>query len=149
MSFSKIVILGNLTDDPEHRVTPSGQELTSFSIAVNTYMGQGKEPNVAYYRCTMWGKRGSVVEKYVAKGQPLLVSGQLTVRSYAAKDGTQRQSLEVNVDDFSLIGNRGGNSSDAGKGAGSNNASANSDDASANTTTANIDEPIDLSDIPF
>ncbi|MDO4271822.1 MAG: single-stranded DNA-binding protein, partial [Candidatus Saccharibacteria bacterium] len=111
MSFSKIILMGNLTADPDQRTTPNGQELTSFSLAVNTR--NGRDESTAFYRCTMWGKRGEAIARYVSKGQPLLVSGTLSVRSYQAKDGTERQSLEVNVDDFSFVGGRNGNNSGA------------------------------------
>lgn len=139
MAFSKIIIMGNLTADPEQRTTPSGQELASFTIAVNTR--NGREESTAFYRCTMWGKRGEAIAKYVAKGQQLLVSGTLTVRSYQAKDGTERQSLDVNVDDFSFVGSRGNG--------GGNTASVPAADKPADTPSMDVDEPIDLSDIPF
>ena len=146
MSFSKIVIMGNLTADPDQRTTQSGQELTRFTIAVNTRSGAGREENTAFYRCTMWGKRGEAISRYVSKGQQLLVSGTLTVSNYQSKDGENRQSLEVNVDDFSFVGSR----RDQGSAAPAANSSA-SQPADAPTTdeAADIDEPIDLSDIPF
>ena len=141
--------MGNLTDDPEHRSTPSGQELTSFTIAVNTYAGAGREQKAAFYRCTVWGKRGEVIEKYVKKGRQLLVSGTLTVDSYTGKDGATRQGLNVNVDDFSFVGDRNDSGSNSNTDAGNASASADSGKTSDATTDVNVDEPIDLSDIPF
>ena len=145
MSFSKIVIMGNLTADPEQRTTPNGRELTRFTIAVNTRMGAGREDSVAFYRCTVWGSRGEAVAKYVSKGQQLLVSGTLTVSSFQGKDGASRQSLEVNVDDFSFVGSR----RDQTGSAGATSATSQADDVADTTTADEIDEPIDLSDIPF
>ncbi len=145
MSFSKIVIMGNLTADPEQRTTPNGRELTRFTIAVNTRMGAGREDSVAFYRCTVWGSRGEAVAKYVSKGQQLLVSGTLTVSSFQGKDGASRQSLEVNVDDFSFVGSR----RDQTGSTGATSAASQADDVADTTTADEIDEPIDLSDIPF
>lgn len=143
MSFSKIVIMGNLTADPEQRTTPNGRELTSFTIAVNTRAGAGREENTTFYRCTMWGNRGEAIAKYVTKGQQLLVSGTLSARSYQAKDGTERQSLEVNVDDFSFVGSRRSQEGDAQPRTTNTNETADAEPVD------DIDEPIDLSDIPF
>lgn len=137
MAFSKIVIMGNLTADPEQRTTPGGTELTSFTIAVNTRGVGGREDSTAFYNCTMWGKRGEVLTKYVSKGQQLLASGTLTVRQYTAKDGSARQSLDVNVDDFSFVGNRG------------DNGGAASASAAPAADVASEAKPVDLSDIPF
>lgn len=141
MSFSKIILMGNLTADPDQRTTPSGQELTSFSLAVNTR--NGRDESTAFYRCTMWGKRGEAIARYVSKGQPLLVSGALSVRSYQAKDGTERQSLEVNVDDFSFVGSRGSNNSGSTANVKEGNAEATADSMGDDLN------PIVLDDIPF
>lgn len=143
MSFSKIVIMGNLTADPEQRTTPNGRELTSFTIAVNTRTGAGREENTTFYRCTMWGNRGEAIAKYVSKGQQLLVSGALSARSYQTKDGTERQSLEINVDDFSFVGSRRSQEGDA------QSKVTNTNEAVDAEPVDDIDEPIDLSDIPF
>lgn len=143
MSFSKIVIMGNLTADPEQRTTPNGRELTSFTIAVNTRTGAGREENTTFYRCTMWGNRGEAIAKYVSKGQQLLVSGSLSTRSYQTKDGTERQSLEINVDDFSFVGSRRSQEGDA------QSKATNTNEAVDAEPVDDIDEPIDLSDIPF
>lgn len=143
MSFSKIVIMGNLTADPEQRTTPNGRELTSFTIAVNTRTGAGREENTTFYRCTMWGNRGEAIAKYVSKGQQLLVSGALSTRSYQTKDGTERQSLEINVDDFSFVGSRRSQDGDA------QSKATNTNEAVDAEPVDDIDEPIDLSDIPF
>lgn len=143
MSFSKIVIMGNLTADPEQRTTPNGRELTSFTIAVNTRTGAGREENTTFYRCTMWGNRGEAIAKYVSKGQQLLVSGALSTRSYQTKDGAERQSLEINVDDFSFVGSRRSQEGDA------QSKATNTNEAVDAEPVDDIDEPIDLSDIPF
>lgn len=149
MSFSKIVIMGNLTADPEQRTTPNGRELTSFTIAVNTRAGAGREENTTFYRCTMWGNRGEAIAKYVTKGQQLLVSGTLSARSYQAKDGTERQSLEVNVDDFSFVGSRREQSGANEVGGSNSGDAAPTDNIVDAAPVEDIDEPIDLSDIPF
>ncbi len=140
MSICKVTILGNLTGDPEQRTTPGGNELADFSLAVNSYVN--KEQTTAFYRCTMWGKRSEVLARSLKKGSPLLVVGSLTVRSYQAKDGTTKQSLEVNVDDFSFVGTRSG----AAPTQEAESAAPAAPEASKSASDA---EAINLSDIPF
>lgn len=151
MSFNKVILMGNLTADPETRVTPGGQSVTSFTLAVNrtstTSSGERRE-EVSYINCTAWGARGEVIAKYVGKGRQFLVSGRLQQRTWEDKDtGKKRSAIDVVVEDFSFI-NDGRNGSQQSVGSAA--------PTQINTTSeANLpdapddDAPIDLSDIPF
>ena len=137
--FNKVVILGNLTRDPELRTTPNGQSVASFSLAINRQWrnseGETQEA-VDFVDCTAWGKVAEIIEQYMEKGRPLLVSGRLQSSSWE-QDGKKRSKLEVVVEDFNFISD--------GRG-GSSKPSSSKDD----TTIEDIDEePVDLSDIPF
>lgn len=145
MSFNKVILMGNLTADPETRTTPNGQTVTSFTIAVNrsvrTSDGNRRE-ETSFINCTSWGAQGETIAKYVQKGRQLLVSGRLQQRSWEDKEtGKKRSAIDVVVEEFSFVsdGNRGGSSS----GGASSNAGGGA------VSTADIDEPIDLTDIPF
>lgn len=145
--FSKAIITGNLTRDPELRNTPSGASVCSFSVAVNrTYRGTDGEnkEEVSYIDCTAWGKLGEMISNYAKKGSAVLVSGRLSQRSWEDKNsGTKRSRVEIVVEDFNFIGapsNRDG-------GSGYSAPAAVSDDAS--NTPDEIPEEIDLSEIPF
>lgn len=148
--FSKAIIAGNLTRDPELRTTPNGASVCSFSVAVNrTYKdsnGEQKE-NVSFIDCSAWGKLAEVINQYARKGSGILLSGRLDQRSFEGKDGVRRSRTEIVVEDFNFMGSApsGGNSSTSNFGA------ANASDA-ANTAVseaATNDEEINLSEIPF
>lgn len=141
--FSKVIIVGNITRDPELRSTPSGTQVCSFSVAVNRNYrdssGEQKE-NVSFFDCSAWGKSGELIAQYAKKGSGILVSGRLDQRSWEDKEGQKRSRVEIVVEDFNFIGGA------AGDGAGRSTSSAASTDVAPDDIT---DEPIDLSEIPF
>ncbi len=148
MAFNKVILMGNLTADPEVRTTPSGQSVTSFSLAVNrTFRGSdgNRREETSFINCTAWGNTGETIAKYVGKGRQLLVSGRLQQRSWEDKEtGKRRSAIDVIVEEFSFVND--------GRGSGAN-ATGGSQKASsqppADTAEVDADEPIDLSDIPF
>lgn len=147
MAFNKVILLGNLTADPETRTTPSGQSVTSFSLAVNRTWNDAngqKQEETSFINCTAWAARGETIAKYVGKGRQLLVSGRLQQRSWDDKEtGKKRSSIDVVVEEFSFVSDGRG----AGANSGATTASKKSDDAAP---VEDIDSaPIDLSDIPF
>jgi single-strand DNA-binding protein len=87
---------GNLGRDPELKEVGSSQ-VANFSIAATT----GKD-ETTWINCQVWGKRSDVVMKYLSKGSKITVSGRGKLRTYDKKDGTQGQSLELDVQDFTL-----------------------------------------------
>lgn len=141
MAFNKVILMGNLTRDPETRSTPSGQSVTNFSLAVNrTWKDKdgNKQEDVAFIECEMWGVRGEVIAKYVSKGQQLLVEGRLRQDSWEDKDtGKKRSTLRVVVENFSFV-------SDGRGGSGSSSAPASDD-----VKVEDVEGEVDLSDIPF
>ncbi len=97
-SLNKILLIGNLTRDPELRYIPSGQAVTTFTIAVNrTYNSQSgeKKEEVSFIRIVVWARRAEVCNEYLKKGSPVFVEGRLQSRSWEAQDGTKRSTLEV------------------------------------------------------
>ena len=141
MAFNKVILMGNLTSDPETRTTPNGQNVTSFSLAINRTWNNAngeRQEETSFINCTAWGKTGETIAKYVSKGRQLLVSGRLQQRTWQDKDtGKNRSAIDVVVEEFSFVsdGNRGGSASNS---------------ASSEPQVDEIgDEPIDLSDIPF
>lgn len=144
--FNKVVLMGNLTRDPETRTTPNGQSVTSFSLAVNRSWrgadGQQQE-SVSYIDCTAWGKAGEIIAQYMGKGRALLVSGRLDQRSWDDKEsGQKRSKVEVVVEDFNFV--------DGGQGGGDSAPRSSASTTKAAPAAADVDDqPIDLSDIPF
>ena len=97
-SFNKVMLMGNLTRDPELRYIPSGQPVTTFTVAVNrTYNSQSgeKKEEVSFIRIVVWGRRAEVCNEYLKKGSPVFVEGRFQSRSWEAQDGTKRSTLEV------------------------------------------------------
>lgn len=149
MAFNKVILLGNLTADPETRTTPNGQSLASFSIAVNrSYVDRdgNRQDQTDFINCTAWGKTGETISKFFTKGRQILVEGRLQQRSWDDKDtGKKRSAIDVVVETFSFVNDGKGAGADGGGSTRSSSKSSAVDDAPAD----DIDEPIDLSDIPF
>lgn len=144
MSFNKVVLLGNLTSDPELRTTTSGQNVASFSIAVNRVYNnsQGeRQEETSFINCTAWGRTAETISKYVSKGRQILVSGRLQQRTWQDKDtGKNRSAIDVVVEEFSFV-------NDSNRGDGGSAPAKNS--KKEEVTTEIDDKPIDLSEIPF
>ncbi|MBO7561041.1 single-stranded DNA-binding protein [Candidatus Saccharibacteria bacterium] len=148
--FSKAIITGNLTRDPELRSTPNGTSVCSFSVAVNRVYrdsnGEQKE-DVSFIDCSAWGKLGEMIGQYAKKGSSVLVSGRLDQRSWEDKtSGQKRSRVEVVAEDFNFLSNNNGERGGNGGGA----SFAASDAAPEEDVPTDIsDEEVDLSDIPF
>lgn len=152
-SFNQVILMGNLTRDPELRQIPSGQSVCSFSLALNrSYKGSDGEWQEAtdFVDIVAWGPLGERVAQYVTKGRQVLVSGRLQSRSWE-QDGQKRSKLEVVALDVTFLGSRGEPTGDinqtppedkpAPKKAGKKDKDVVIEDVG--------DEPINLDDIPF
>ncbi|HEX4774664.1 MAG TPA: single-stranded DNA-binding protein [Candidatus Saccharimonadales bacterium] len=160
-SLNQVTLMGNLTRDPELRQTPTGQSVTSFSLALNRAYkdSSGEWQEVTdYIDCVCWGPLAERVAQYLSKGRRCLVQGRLQSRSWE-QDGNKRSKVEVLASDVTFLDSRGGG----------DNASSGADGASADTQAAPADkpkpskkakkddvviedigdEPINLDDIPF
>lgn len=155
-SFNQVTLMGNLTRDPELRQTPNGQNVCSFSLALNrSYKaGDGDWKEVTdYVNIIAWGPLGERVAQYLTKGRPALVSGRLQSSSWE-QDGQKRSKLEVIAGDVTFLGGGGGGGESGGKSDGSGefdqspkpNKSSKKDDVVIEDIG---DEPINLDDIPF
>ena len=153
--FSKAIIAGNLTRDPELRNTPNGATVCSFTVAVNrSYRGADgdNKEEVSFIDCSAWGKQAETIAQYHKKGGGILLSGRLSQRSWEDKNGGGKRSrVEIVVEDFNFIG--GGQGGDSYSGGSSNYGTpASSSAASANIDSIPDDIPegeIDLSEVPF
>ncbi len=108
-SLNHVVLIGNLTRDPELRYIGSGQAVTTFSIAVNrSYNSQAgeKKEEVTFLRIVTWGKRAEVCNEYLKKGSPVAVEGRLQSRTWEAQDGSKRSTVEVVANNVQFL-NRG------------------------------------------
>jgi single-strand DNA-binding protein len=114
--YQTIIIVGNVGRDPEMRYTPSGQAVTSFSVATNRQYTNNNAETVKetiWFRVSAWGKTGETCNQYLKKGSKVLVEGRLTAdpatggpRIWQAQDGTSRASFEVSAQTVRFLSSR-------------------------------------------
>ena len=98
ISLNKVFLIGNLTRDPELRYIPSGTAVAGFDLAINrpylTKTGEKKE-ETSFIKIVVWARRAEVCAEYLKKGSPVFVEGRMRSRSWEAKDGQKRSTVEV------------------------------------------------------
>ncbi len=145
-SFNKIILVGNLTRDPEIRYVGSGAAVTKFTLAVNRRSKQQEETD--FIDIVAWDKLAETCNTYLKKGMSCLVEGRLSIRSYETKDGEKRKATEVVCNTMQMLDRAGG-------GGGRMNGDMESYDRSpaparATASTVGFDEDAALEDeIPF
>ncbi|MCG2712586.1 MAG: single-stranded DNA-binding protein [Candidatus Omnitrophica bacterium] len=106
-NLNKVLLMGNLTRDPELRYAPNGTAVTTFSLAMgrvfNSAAGEKKE-DVCYVRVVCWAKLAQICGEYLFKGRPVFVEGRLQSRSWQAQDGSKRNTLEVIAQNVQFLG---------------------------------------------
>jgi single-strand DNA-binding protein len=115
-SLNKVILIGNLGNDPEVRSTTGGNRVATFSLATSRSWndaGGSKQEKTEWHRCVVWNTKSSqladIVEKYVKKGDKLYVEGRIEYRQWQDKDGQTRYSTEINVRELIMLGGgRGG-----------------------------------------
>ncbi len=115
-NFNKVILLGNLTRDPQLSYTPNQTAVVDFGIATNrrwTAQDGQKREDTCFVDCRAFAKTAETINKYCHKGNPLLVEGRLTFDSWTGQDGVKRSKLRVTVENFQFIstGPRRGESS--------------------------------------
>ena len=119
-SFNKVLLMGNLTRDPQLKYLPSQTAVVEFGIACNrkfrTANGEDKE-EVTYVDITSFGKQAEVINQYFQKGKPIFIEGRLKFDSWEDKQGGgKRSKLTVVVENFQFVGGRDGGGSGGGGG---------------------------------
>lgn len=117
-SFNKVILLGNLTRDPELRTTGTGLHICKISLAVNRRFsdrdGNQKE-EVTYVEVDAFGKQAEVMNQYLAKGRPVLIEGRLRLDQWETQQGEKRSKLTVVCENFQFVGSgRDGGGSSGG-----------------------------------
>ncbi|MBI3355154.1 MAG: single-stranded DNA-binding protein [Nitrospirae bacterium] len=111
-SYNKVILMGNLTRDPEMRYTPNGTPVASFAIAVNRKYKQGEETKeeVSYIDIVVFGKQAENCSKYLGKGDSVLIDGRLQQRRWETEDGQKRSKHEVVAQAVQFMPKRGAGS---------------------------------------
>ena len=107
-ALNKVLLMGNLTRDPELRVTPKGTPICQFSLAINRQFkmesGESRE-EVIYVDVEAWGKQGETIAKYMTKGRPLYVEGRLRLDQWEDKNTKEKRSrMKVVLEQFQFLG---------------------------------------------
>jgi len=105
-SLNKVILIGNLTRDPELRYTPAGTAVCTFGLATNrswtTQTGETKE-ETEFHRIVAWNKLAELCSQLLAKGRKVYVEGRLSTHTWAAQDGTQRTTTETVIEDMIIL----------------------------------------------
>jgi len=105
-NFNKVLLMGNLTRDPQLSYTPSQTAVVDFGLAVNrrwTSRDGDKKEETCFVDCRAFGRTAENINKYMSKGRPLFVEGRLTFDSWTAQDGTKRSKHRVTVENFQFL----------------------------------------------
>ncbi|MBI2514946.1 single-stranded DNA-binding protein [Candidatus Wolfebacteria bacterium] len=98
MNLNKVLLVGNLTRDPELRTLPSGAAVASFGVATNRVwknpQGQ-KQEDVQFHNVVAFGRQAEIINQYLSKGSLVLVEGRIQTRSWDAKDGVKQYRTEI------------------------------------------------------
>lgn len=150
---SKITLVGNLGRDPETRYTPNGRMNVQFSIAVsrrrNDASGAPQE-TTNWFRVTAWGQQAELCDRLsqqgaLVKGRQVFVMGRFEAREYTDQQGALRTSLDVSLDEFQLLGNRG----DSGGGGGDFGGPARGGQGGPGSQFGNEGNDGSMDDVPF
>ena len=127
---NKVIIVGNLGQDPETRYMPSGSAVTNFTVATNEswkdkQTGEQKE-RTEWHRVSMFNRLAEVAAEYLRKGSQVYIEGKLRTRKWQGKDGSDRYTTEIIADEMQMLGGRGGGSGfgDGDQGGGNKGGSA-------------------------
>lgn len=147
--LNKVMLIGNLTRDPELRTTPNGQSVATFSIATNRSWNDNngiKQEAVEYVDIVVWGKLAEIVGQIYKKGRKTYIEGRLQTRAWEGQDGVKRQKTEVIAQDLILLDRAPG---------GSNSEGYTSDTSTSQVAPAEsapqdaLEDEINIEDIPF
>ena len=144
-SFNKVLLMGNLTRDPELRYTASGAAVASFGLAVNRKYKAGDEwkEEVCFVDITVWGRQAETCGEYLKKGSPALIEGRLQMDQWENQQGEKRSKLKVRADRVQFL------SSGSGGGGGGRSGGGASDQEAPPPSEPPADLEEDGDDLPF
>lgn len=120
-SYNRVILVGNLTRDPELRYIPSGTAVAEIGLAVNDRVKRADQwvDETTFVDVTLWARTAEVASEYLTKGSSVLIEGRLKLDSWENNEGQKRSKLRVVAERMQMLGGRGGGSGDGGRGGGS------------------------------
>lgn len=147
--MNKVILSGNVGDDPQVRATASGKSVANFSLATNkTWKDQNgdKAQSTQWHKCVCWDKQADLVGQYVKKGKKLLVVGELTYEKWSDNNGVERTTAKIVVSEIEFLSSADGQNSVEGGGGGNRQQSQQRNSAPPQN---NEPPPFSDDDIPF
>lgn len=144
--LNKVMLIGNLTKDPEAKTLPSGQSLSNFSLATNrTWKDKdgSKKEQAEFHNIIAWGKLAEICNQYLKKGAKVYIEGRLQTRSWDDQNGVKKYRTEIIAENLSMLGARSTSTS-----TGSGSSKPQSQDEELPIIQAD-EEEINIEDIPF
>ncbi len=162
-NLNKVMLMGNLTRDPELRYTPNNTAVANLGMAINrTWFNKQtneKQEETTFVDLEAWGRTAEVLNQYLKKGRPLYVEGRLKLDTWQDKEsGGNRSKLKIVVETFEFLDSRGGEGGGGGEGGyqqggrssgGAGGAGGSGRSAPAAASAAPAHQPVDEDDIPF
>lgn len=136
MNLNKTFLIGRVTKEVEIQSTQSGKKVAKISLATNQYMGKDKEPKTVFHNLVAWSALADISEKFIVKGQEIMIEGHIDNRTYKKKDGSNGYISEVIVENLQL-GNK------------PNGAEPKKKEEEVDDSLPIIEEDINTDDIPF
>ncbi len=119
-SLNKVMLIGNLTRDPEVRYTPQGTAVATFGMATNRSWSSGeggeRQEDVQFHRIVAWSKLAEIVGQLLFKGRKVYIEGRLQTRKFTGQDGQQREITEIVAENMMILDNRTRDGQPAGNG---------------------------------
>ncbi len=120
-NFNRLILIGNLTRDPELSYTPSNTPVCKFGIAVNrkwfSKQENAQREETMFIDCTAWAKGGELINQYCRKGNPLMIEGRLDLDTWTSPEGQKRSRHTVTVENFQFLNSGGGGGGGGAQGA--------------------------------
>jgi len=120
-NLNKVMLIGNLTRDPEVRYTPKGTAVADIGLAINRYFQNDngeRQEETTFVDVTLWGKQAELAQQYLGKGRPVYIEGRLQLDSWQDKDGQKRNKLKIVCENMQFLGSRDGGGAGGGGGGG-------------------------------
>ncbi len=143
-SINKVILVGNLTRDPELKYTPQGHAVCTFGLATNReWLSNGeKQESADFHNIVAWNKLGELCSQLLTKGDKAYLEGRIQTRTWQGDDGKKNYRTEIVIDEMLILNGKGGDSNASAK----DNASSGED---SQTVDVNFDEEVSAEEIPF
>ncbi|MEX0668726.1 MAG: single-stranded DNA-binding protein [Candidatus Saccharimonadales bacterium] len=151
-SFNQVILVGNLTRDPELKTIPSGQSVATFGMATNrvwTDQNGDQQEQADFHNVVAWAKLAELAEQYLSKGRRVMVIGRLHTRSWEDDDGKKNYRTEIVASEINFLDGPGGSEAGDASSSSSSSDSKKSNKKSEDVEIEDLDEEVDLSEIPF